>query len=64
MNVEESNSLKEFCQLKKGIRGSKEHLIIGIERICLQVLCNGVSVDPYGFYKKVKQKPDLFYLII
>jgi transposase len=31
MNVEESNRLKEFRQLKKEIRGSKEHLIIGID---------------------------------
>ena len=31
MNVEENNRLKEFRQLKKEIRGSKEHLIIGID---------------------------------
>jgi len=31
MRVEESNRLKEFRQLKKEIRGSKEHLIIGID---------------------------------
>ncbi len=31
MHVEESNRLKEFRQLKKEIRGSQEHLIIGID---------------------------------
>lgn len=31
MNVEESNRIKEFRQLKKEIRGSKEHLIVGID---------------------------------
>jgi len=31
MNVEESIRLEEFCQLKKEIRGSEEHLIIGID---------------------------------
>ena len=31
MNVEESNRLKEFRQLKKEIRGSEEHLIVGID---------------------------------
>jgi len=31
MNAEESSRLKEFRQLKKEIRGSKEHLIIGID---------------------------------
>jgi transposase len=31
MNVEESNRLKEFRQLRKEIRGSKEHLIVGID---------------------------------
>ena len=31
MNVEESSRLKEFRQLKKEIRGSKEHLIVGID---------------------------------
>ena len=31
MDVEESNRVKEFRQLKKLIRGSKEHLIIGID---------------------------------
>jgi transposase len=31
MDVEESNRLKEFRQLKKEIRGSEEHLIVGID---------------------------------
>jgi len=31
MDVKESNRLKEFRQLKKEIRGSKEHLIVGID---------------------------------
>jgi transposase len=31
MNVEESNRLKGFRQLKKGIRGSEEYLIVGID---------------------------------
>jgi hypothetical protein len=31
MNVGESNRLKEFRQLRKEIRGSKEHLIVGID---------------------------------
>jgi len=31
MNVEESNRLKEFRQLKKEIRGSEEHVIVGID---------------------------------
>jgi transposase len=31
MNVEESNRIKEFRQLKKEIRGSEEHLIVGID---------------------------------
>ena len=31
MNVEDGSRLKEFRQLKKEIRGSKEHLIIGID---------------------------------
>lgn len=31
MDLEESNRLKEFRQLKKVIRGSKEHLIVGID---------------------------------
>ena len=31
MNVEESNRVKEFRQIKKEIRGSKEHLIVGID---------------------------------
>lgn len=31
MNVEESNRLKEFRQLRKEVRGSKEYLIIGID---------------------------------
>ena len=31
MNVEESNRLKELRQLKKEIRGSEEHLIVGID---------------------------------
>jgi transposase len=31
MNVEESNRLKEFRQMKKAIRGSKEYLIVGID---------------------------------
>jgi transposase len=31
MDAEESNRLKEFRQLKKDIRGSKEHLIVGID---------------------------------
>ena len=31
MDVKESNRIKEFRQLKKEIRGSKEHLIVGID---------------------------------
>jgi hypothetical protein len=31
MNVEESNRVKRFHQLRKEIRGSKEHLIVGID---------------------------------
>jgi transposase len=31
MNVEESNRVKGFHQLRKEIRGSKEHLIVGID---------------------------------
>ncbi len=31
MDVKESNRLKEFRQLRKEIRGSKEHLIVGID---------------------------------
>ncbi len=31
MNVDESIRLEEFRQLKKEIRGSEEHLIIGID---------------------------------
>ena len=31
MNVEESNRLKEFRQIKKEIRGSEEHLIVGVD---------------------------------
>ena len=31
MVVKESNRIKEFRQLRKEIRGSKEHLIIGID---------------------------------
>ena len=31
MNVEENSRIKEFRQLKKEIRGSEEHLIVGID---------------------------------
>jgi len=31
MNTIDSIRLEEFRQLKKGIRGSKEHLIVGID---------------------------------
>ena len=31
MNEVDSIRLEEFRQLKKGIRGSKEHLIVGID---------------------------------
>ena len=31
MNAEDNIRLKEFRQLKKEIRGSKEHLIVGID---------------------------------
>ena len=31
MIVEESNRLKEFRQIKKEIRGSEEHLIVGVD---------------------------------
>jgi transposase len=31
MNVEENNRIKEFRQLRKEIRGSKDHLIVGID---------------------------------